>query len=451
MKPTLSILALLALGALVFNTIPRAQAAAPLVKANHRAYDPHFALAEVAFNEARVKRDPGGSIGWRQLASAYLAAGRESDSQVFAKKAEAAAMKSLELRREQNSSASVILSEALMEQHRFPDALKACNESLATEPGNDFAERTLTDIYFELGKYEEARKLIGKHADWNEDPGGLALIARQFELTGRSDEALVTLRKATEIAESHYDYSATTVSWFHIKYGDLLARNGQLAQAEAEYSAGLTLNSGSWKALAGMARLKALQKDPAAVVAFGSKLNAIAPMTDVVGLMEDASRSLGDKAGASRYANQVISMNQAAIDAGTSAVAEGDLRRTHTHDRMFSLYLADHNKMLPLAQHAATHDLAIRKDIYSYDTYAWATYRLAMSPSFIASTTNSHELFLEAKQSIDKALAFGTHNALIYYHAAKIEQGLGQMNSCKDHIAMANKINPSVVNYLEQH
>ena len=173
----------------------------------------------------RVKRDPGGAIGWRQLASAYLLAGRQTDSQDLAKKSEEAAKKSLSIRTMRNAGAPVILSEALLEQHRFHDALAACQKSLEIEPGNDFAERTITDIYFEIGRYDEARKMIGKHPEWSEDPGGLAILARQQELTGRSDIAMVSLKKAIVLADGQSDVSATTLSWFYIKYGDLLARN----------------------------------------------------------------------------------------------------------------------------------------------------------------------------------------------------------------------------------
>src|SRR5882724_2590198 len=117
MKLTLYVLAILAVIAMMIRTVPHAEAASPLAPVGHRAYDPDLATKEVAFNEARVKRDPGGAIGWRQLASAYLAAGREKDSSELAKKAEAAAEKSLAVRTPRNASAAVILSEALLEQH----------------------------------------------------------------------------------------------------------------------------------------------------------------------------------------------------------------------------------------------------------------------------------------------------------------------------------------------
>jgi tetratricopeptide (TPR) repeat protein len=446
MKPTLYILAAVVM---VIRTIPRAEAAASPSPVGHRPYDPSFALGEVKFNEGRVNRDPGGAIGWRQLASAYLAAGRERDSQELAKKAEAAATKSISIRTSRNAGAPVILSEALLEQHRFNDALIACQKSLQIEPGNDFAERTITDIYFEVGRYDDARKLIAKHPEWSEDPGGLAILAREQELTGRTDIALVYLDKAINLVENESDVPATSVSWFYIKDGDLLARNGQFSKAESRYLTALKMNYGSWKGLASMARLKAMQKDPKGVLLYGEKLNAIAPMTDVVGLMQDASLALSDKDGAAKYEAQIMRMNQGAIDAGTKPAKELDSKRPHTHDRMFSMYLSDHDKMLPLAQHAATHEIANRKDIYAFDTYAWATYKLAIAPvqvKSVAPAMNGEAGLIEAKQYSDKALALGTKDAKMLYHAGMIELALHHTEVGNKYLAEAKSINPSVLN-----
>ena len=440
MKTSLYILAIIAVTVVIVRTIPRAEAATTLTPVGHRAYDPTLATKEVEFNLARVKRDPSGAIGWKQLATAYLNAGREKDSEALAKKAEAAAQKSLSIRTSRNSSAAVILSEALLEQHRFNDALVACQKSLELEPGNDFAERTLTDIYFEIGRYEDARQLIGRHPEWSQDPGGLSLMARQSELIGKPEVAMVQLQQATDIAESRPDFADTTVSWFQIKLGDLLARNGQLANAESHYLTAIKQNPGSWKAMASMARLKAMQQDHRSVLMYGEKLNAIAPMTDVVGLMEDAAKATGDKDSAAKYAKQVLEMNQSTVDAGIDPKNELDQTRGHTHDRMFSVYLADRNEMLALAQHAATHDLVNRKDIFAYDTYAWSTYRLAQS---VAVGSNNQYRLIESKQCIDKALALGTKNATIYFHAGMIELALDHKSIAKSHFQDALRINPS--------
>ena len=434
---TFAYLAFIAVGiGVVVCNIPRAQATNRPTPVDHGTYDAKLTTEEVAFNLGRVQRDPGGAIGWRQLASAYLAAGREHDSQTLAKKAQAAAEQSLKLRKSRNAGAAIILSNAYLEQHRFVEAEAACKEALRLEPGADAAERQMADIDFELGKYAEANKIIAAHTDLKDDPSGLTLLARKSELYGQVDEANSELQRAVDLAESDYEYSAPTVAWFHIKYGDFLARNGKLPAAEAQYQHGLKEYPNSWHGLAGMARLKAMQKEWDGVLTYGSELNKIAPMTDVVGLMEDAARAKGDNASADQYKTMLLKMNQSTIDAGLKPHTEAQMKAGHTHDRMFSTYLADHGLMLDLAQHAATHELAGRKDIYAYDNYAWVTFKWAQAK-------NSKPDMVEAKQAIDRALSTGVKDAKILYHAGVISLALGQKDEAKKDLQNALALDSS--------
>ena len=414
----LAYLAFLAVGiAVIVRAIPHAQAAPKLLPVEHRAYDAQLTSDEVTFHLARVKRDPKGAIGWRQLASAYLAEAREKDSNALAVKAQEAAEQSLALRRLRNASAAIVLADAFLEQHRFEDARLACEEALRLEPGADAAQRTMADINFELGRYEEAVKLLSANPEWAKDPSGIVLMARRSELYGHPQEAESLFQQAVDLAESDYEMPATTVSWFHIKLADLQTRYGQDIKAEVHYKTALELYPASWKALAGMARLKAVQQDWTGVLSYGEALNKLAPMTDVVGLMEDAARALGKNNAADMYASQVIKLNQSTINSGMKPHSDSQMKKGHTHDRMFSMYLADHGNMLDLAQHAVTHELASRKDIYAYDNYAWVTFKWALS-------RKSRADMIEAKQAIDRALMTGIKDPKILEHARQIEIGL---------------------------
>lgn len=416
----LAYLAILIVGAaMVIRNVPHAEAKTRSIPVEHRAYDSLLTSDEIAFNLKRVERDPGGAIGWRQLASAYLNEAREKESGELAQKAQSAAEKSLQIRKARNAGAAIVLANAFLEQHRFFDAEQACAEAMKFEPGADAAERTMADICFELGQYDEAVKILDRHAEWSKDPSGLALLARRHEIFGHPDESQTLLQKAVDMAESDYELPATTVAWFHVKLADHQTRYAFLSEAETNYRTALNLYPQSWKALAGMARLKAVQQDWQGVLTYGKRLEAIAPITDVMGLMEDAARVTGDSNRANLYASKVLKLNQSTIDAGLKPHTEAQMKAGHTHDRMFSQYLADHGKMLDLAQHAVTHELASRKDVYAYDNYAWVTYKWAEA-------RKSRADMVEAKQSIDKALATGIKDPKILEHARVIEAGLAQ-------------------------
>ncbi|MBS1703208.1 MAG: tetratricopeptide repeat protein [Armatimonadetes bacterium] len=411
-------LALIAVGVgSVIIVWPRRTEAASPAAVPHRPYDSALAAHEVNFNLARVRRDPGGAIGWRQLASAYLTEARQKEDPKLAIKAQQAAERSLSIRKARNAGAAILIADALLEQHRFEEAHQACETALAIEPGADAAERTMTDIDFELGRYDEAGQRIAAHPDWRKDPAGMALMARQAETYGHPDQAEMWLTQAVQTADADYELPATTVSWFHVKLGELQTRYGRYDQANKQLKQALALYPESWKALAAMARLCAKRRDNDGVLWYGKQLDEVAPMTDVVGLMEDAARTKGDESDADLYAKYVLKLNQSTIDLGVKPHTPAQLKNGHTHDRMFCLYLAEHGKMLDLAQHAATHELASRKDIYSYDTYAWVTFLWGKAKG-------SRIDVVEAKQSIDKALATGTKDPQILAHAKAIDDYL---------------------------
>jgi tetratricopeptide (TPR) repeat protein len=72
--------------------------------------------------------------------------------------------------------------------------------------------------------------------------------------------------------------------------------------------------------------------------------------------------------------------------------------------------------------------LQVRKDIYTYDTLAWALYK--------------NKQFHEAAEAMQEALKLGTQDASLYYHAGKIHAALGQKDKAKMCLQKALAINP---------
>ncbi len=81
-----------------------------------------------------------------------------------------------------------------------------------------------------------------------------------------------------------------------------------------------------------------------------------------------------------------------------------------------------------LAIELARADLAERRDVGAYDTLAWALHR-----------AGRHR---EAGQVIAGALAFGTEDAALHYHAAAIATELGDRATASAHLERALAINP---------
>src|SRR5438874_5397791 len=103
-------------------------------------------------------------------------------------------------------------------------------------------------------------------------------------------------------------------------------------------------------------------------------------------------------------------------------------RGQSAYDRELALFYADHDKNLPEAVELATKDLKVRKDIYAYDTLAWALCK--------------NQRYEEAAKAMTEALKLGTQDASLYYHAGLIYQGLRDKAKARSSLEKALALNP---------
>jgi tetratricopeptide (TPR) repeat protein len=98
------------------------------------------------------------------------------------------------------------------------------------------------------------------------------------------------------------------------------------------------------------------------------------------------------------------------------------------YDRTLAVYLAEHGQARE-ALSLAEKGLLIRRDVYGYDTLAWALYHLGRMP--------------EAHEAMDQALALGTRDAQLLFHSGAISLALGDKARSAAELAAALKLNPS--------
>ena len=92
------------------------------------------------------------------------------------------------------------------------------------------------------------------------------------------------------------------------------------------------------------------------------------------------------------------------------------------------IYLANHGIERDRAVSLAQAEIKVRKDVYGYDALAWALLA-AGRPS-------------EAHDAIEHALAVGTRDARIYYHAGMIAAALGDRDGARWQLEEALAIDP---------
>lgn len=368
---------------------------------------------DIEFYEARVERDPRSARDFTQLAALFLQRARETADNGDLVRAEASARRSLALRTGRNDGAFGVLASSLISQHRFAEALVVSRTLVAADTTSIAARGLLGENLFELGQYEEAGRVLGTLATYKGELGIAPRLARWAELHGNPEEARRLLRVAKDEAERRHGMPKEQVAWFHLRLGDLAFRYGHLREAGSELEAGLAIAPGDARLLAASARLAAARGEWSKAIGIGEQaiVRALDPAT--LGLISDAYRMTGDTARSEEYAR---------------AMALAVNRQPGAFHRAWSLFLLDHNREVPKVLANVEEELATRKDIYGYDLFAWALHRSGRDR--------------EAQAAMRHALALGTRDASLLYHAGMIERALGDDATARRYLDAALDTNP---------
>jgi tetratricopeptide (TPR) repeat protein len=368
---------------------------------------------DIAFYRGRTVRDPRSARDFTQLAGLYLQRARETADNADLIRAEDNARHSLALRRGRNDEAVGVLASSLMGQHRFVEAHAAALDLLSADSTSIAARGLVAESAMELGRYPEAAGLFGMLASYGTDLGTAPRLARWAELRGRPDEARRLLHQALAAAERRHGLPAEQLAWFHLRLGDLALRTGHLDDAGRELDAGLAIRPTDYRLLGARARLAAARHDWRGAAADGELAVSQALDPATLGLLADAWHALGDSAKAAGY---------------DRAMAVSVLRQPGAYHRAWSLYLLDHGRDVPRVLANVRRELTTRQDIYGYDLLAWALHAAGRDQ--------------EARAPMARALAMGTHDAMLAYHAGVIALAVGDTTAARIQLRRALAINP---------
>jgi tetratricopeptide (TPR) repeat protein len=368
---------------------------------------------DIEFYRARTVHDPRSARDFTQLAGLYLQRARETADNGDLVRAEETARHSLALRRGRNDEAVGVLASSLMGQHRFAEAHEAALELLRADSFSVAARGMVAEAAMELGRYNEAGRLFGMLQTYQTDLGTAPRLARWAELRGRPDEARRLLRQALGAAERRHGIPREHIAWFHLRLGDLALRTGHLDEAGRELDAGLAILPTDYRLLGALARLAAVRHQWRRATEAGEL--AIARTLDpaTLGLLSEAWTALGDTAKAGEYDH---------------AMALSVLRQPGAYHRAWSLYLLDHRRDVATVLANASRELEGRRDIYGYDLLAWALHRAGRDR--------------EARAPMARALALGTQDAMLYYHAGMIALANADTTTARNRLQQALALNP---------
>lgn len=327
---------------------------------------------------------------WVALGHAWVRKARDSFDPLYYKFAEASAAAALEIA-PNHPRALDVRALVLMNDHRFEEARAIAQQIASAAPEDAMAQAALSDALLELGRYAEAEKAAQQMMDLKPNLPSYSRAAHFFWLRGDPKAALETARLAIDAGSDSRDPEPR--AWVIVQAAQIFWNKGDLDGADAGYDRALQDLPEFPAALVGKGQVALAQGRAKDAVGFFERSFRKLPLPGTLWLLGDARSAAGDAKGAEEAWSRVE-------------------RQGGSDPRTQALFLATKNRSIPRAVELAKAELAVRGDLYTEDASAWALYRAGR--------------FAEARAASDKAIALGTPDPRLLYHAGAIRLAQGE-------------------------
>ncbi len=307
----------------------------------------------------------------------------------------------------------------LVALHDFTAARDHARSVLELLPADAGALATLADASIALGDMDAARGALQELTLVADSAAARVRASHLAFLDGDPEQAVALSRDAVASAVDE-GLEGSALAWYRYQLGDTLAATGDLAGAETAFTAARTDDPASALAHWGLARIAGAGQDwDRAIDELGVAIG-IVPLPDFVARRADlyALRSApGD--------DRLERADRATVLAIGSLAGEA----TGIYDRTLSLYLSSQGEDVARALTLAETELDARTDVYGYDALAWALLANGRAE--------------EARTAMTEALALGTRDARLLFHAGMIEAALGNTAAARSFLEDALATDPS--------
>jgi tetratricopeptide (TPR) repeat protein len=294
--------------------------------------------------------------------------------------------------------------------HDFARALSEASALDRKAPDQPAILAIMGDARLELGDVDGAANLYARVQALAPGP---AVTARQARVTFlRGDPAgAVQQAAAAHAAANAAGSEGPGLSWYAYLAGTMQLGAGNPEVASAWFDKALAAWPQSFLALAGKARAAAaLGNAEAAIEGYRAAIR-VAPQPDALTALGDLLALRGDARAAQEQYDTVLAIAQL-------QGAEGLVFNRH-----LVLFYVNHGRDPGTALELADTELAERKDIYGYDAEAWALLANGRAA--------------DADAAMRKALALGTRDAMLLYHAGEIALAVGDAPRGRDLLEQA--------------
>lgn len=278
---------------------------------------------------------------------------------------------------------------ALMNDHRFGDAMAVARQVLAVEPKDTIALGVLSDAWLEIGDLPKAADAAQQMVDARPDMSSYSRAAYFRWLEGDTKTAKAFMRLALNGRDVR-DREPT--AWTFVQAATIYWHEGDFDGADAVYAEALRWVDDYPPALMGRARIALTKRDARRAVEYLEKATEAANLAEAWWLLGDARAMAGDE--------------QGAREAWAMVEREGQRDRL-----VLASFYAATNRNIDAALRLIDAERQVRTGIYVEDTYAWVLYRAGRLD--------------EARAASDRALRWGTPDARLWYRAGVIRQAAG--------------------------
>jgi tetratricopeptide (TPR) repeat protein len=358
----------------------------------------------------------GDFLSPRELAEQYLQRYRERGDVGDVLRAEAAAVRSLRALPRGNLAAEVELASVLLTLHRFHAALAVTHDIERWDSGDDSMDVREASLDLEVGDYTRARAKLHAVRARDRDDGWRVVESRYLELTGHLAQARALLGIATAYQNAVFDAPAQQRAWYFFREGEMAFEAGDNDGAIADETQALAVFPSYADALRVRARIACSLHRWNACLEDATASASEVPYPETLGYEADAQRALGQIDAAQKTADLIVAVEKVG-------------NAQHISDRFLAMYYSDHRIRTADAYAIARGELAVRDDIFTEDTLAWAA---AVDGRWS-----------EARVACRKALRFGTENALLQYHAGAIALHFGDRAEATRRFRAALALNPA--------
>ena len=379
----------------------------------------------LASRQLHVRMYPQDYAGYDALGAAYLQKGRETGDADYYERAKTAFTKSLDLLSEDPAAASAMthMAVAWMAEHRFADALTWAQNALALGSGDPSSWAIAGDALADMGDYAGAAEFYSRlESPFASEEERLGLSYERnsrmssLRMVAGDAEGAVELMRAAIRAAIDARLPAENVAWSEYQLGEELFQAGDYAAADKAYLAALDKYPSYYRALGGLAKVRAAEGKLSDAVEFYKKALSVVPFPEYAAALGDVYQKLGKLDEAKRQYDLVEFIGH------LSALNQ------QIHDRDLALFYADHDLKLDDSLALARKELEIRRDIYTWDVLAWALFK--------------NGRYQEAADAAAHALQQGTVDAQIYFHAGMIYGRLGDLSVAKNFLGRALNLSP---------